>query len=167
MTNNKECEQYEMDLTDYVRGDKTFLTREKQEALFAHLRKCPRCRASFFDWENAHAKLVSQAHHDKPETRVKLAELRARLKWEFLPPTLREPITLAKIGETAGHLRQFLAQHGPVNLPDLPDKINRDPYLAILSTGWLAKENKVSIDPDKGQTVSLTKEEMKRAQAQA
>ena len=46
---------------------------------------------------------------------------------------------------------------GPVGLPDLPEKINRDPWLIVLSTGWLARENKVNIDPKDPPNVSLNR----------
>lgn len=151
------CTEYEMDLTDYVRGDMTFLTKEKQDKLFVHLRKCVKCRKEFSDWENVHAMLVSKAHHDKPETKQKLAELKERLKREFLPHEVTEKITVEKVGWMAGDIVKFLEQHGTVSLTDLPEKIKRDPYLTVLSTGWLARENKVWIDPKEPPNVSLNR----------
>jgi hypothetical protein len=140
------CTEFEMDLTDYVTGDRTFLTPEKETQLMAHIRQCKTCRQDLFDWEDVFGALVSKLHHAKPETQQKLAELRAQIKKEFLPSRVKEPITIAKVGFVAGDIRKFLIKHGPVSLPDLPERMNLDPYLTVLSTGWLLREQKVHID---------------------
>jgi len=41
--NRQACKTFELDLTDYVTGDITFLTKAGQKKLFTHLRKCPAC----------------------------------------------------------------------------------------------------------------------------
>ncbi|MBI4835103.1 MAG: winged helix-turn-helix domain-containing protein [Planctomycetes bacterium] len=156
-----ECSEMEMDLTDYVMGDTTFLTREKEEKLFAHLRVCPKCRQDLFDWEDTFGMLVSKVHHEKLETKQKLDALKNMLKKEFLPSKVKELITIDKIGETAGDIWKYLKKNGATSLTDLPEKIKRDPYLTILSAGWLAREKKLKID---AQIVNLTDAERKNTQ---
>lgn len=140
------CTEFEMDLTDYVTGDRTFLTKDKEMKLFDHLRQCAKCRQDLFDWEEVFGALVSKLHHSKPATQQKLAELRAQIKKEFLPAKVKETITIAKVGFVADDVRKFLIKHGPISLPDLSERMNIDPYLAVLSTGWLMREQKVDID---------------------
>lgn len=145
-SSNKKCAQFEMDLTDYVTGERTFLTPERETKLMEHLRQCKSCRQDLFDWEEVFGAIVTKLHHDKPETQQKLTELRQRIKQEFLPSKVKGTITKAKVGFVAGDIRNFLIKNGPVSLPDLSDKMNLDPYLTVLSTGWLMREDKVKID---------------------
>ncbi|MFH1231305.1 MAG: winged helix-turn-helix domain-containing protein [Planctomycetota bacterium] len=160
----KQCTEFEMDLTDYVTGDTTFLTKEREAKLFEHLRQCKTCRQDLFDWEEVFGAIVTKLHHDKPETKQKLAELRQRIKQEFLPSKVRGTITKAKVGFVAGDIRDFLIKNGPVSLPDLSDKMNLDPYLAVLSTGWLMREDKINIDQSKIPPVVDANEKEKQVQ---
>jgi len=143
---SKVCTEFEMDLTDYVTGERTFLTPEREQKLYEHLRQCKTCRQELFDWQEVYGALKSKFHHDKPETQQKLADLRERIKREFLPSKVKEPITKAKVGFVAGDIRNFLIKHGPISLMDLPEKMNLDPWMVALSTGWLMREDKVKID---------------------
>lgn len=73
--NPNECSEIEMDMTDYVMGDITFLTKESQQRLFKHLLKCKQCRKGFFDWEDVFGLLVTEQHLAKPEVKKRMEEL--------------------------------------------------------------------------------------------
>ncbi|PYU90884.1 MAG: hypothetical protein DMG25_16125 [Acidobacteria bacterium] len=55
----------------------------------------------------------------------------------------------AQVGETAGKVWQELSSAGPQTLAQLKKKFNGDSELLNLAVGWLARENKVDITPEK------------------
>ncbi len=105
---SQPCTEFEMDLTDYVTGERTFLTPEREQKLYEHLRCCKTCRQELFDWEEVYGAIKSKLHHDQPATQQKLADLRQRIKNEFLPSNVKGQITKAKVGFVAGDIRNFL-----------------------------------------------------------
>jgi len=144
-----QCQRYEKAITHFVTGEDMGMSKEE---LFEHLKSCKNCRRDLTEWQDTVTVMRTEAFSKTPEGQAKmhsdLAKLKERMK-TGLPPVVREEITTEKIGLTAGEVWRFLDKHGSTSLPVLPEKINRDPYLTILSTGWLAKENKVRIDATK------------------
>jgi len=55
----------------------------------------------------------------------------------------------AQVGETAGKVWHELSSAGPQTLAQLKKKFNGDSELLNLAVGWLARENKVDITPEK------------------
>ena len=49
------------------------------------------------------------------------------------------------IGETAGKIWKFLDDHGEANLNQLKKGVKRDQNLILQAIGWLAREDKLSI----------------------
>jgi hypothetical protein len=60
-------------------------------------------------------------------------------------------ITDAKqqVGETAGQVWQILSQNGPQTLLQLKKKLNGTAELVNFAVGWLAREDKIDITPEK------------------
>ena len=81
-----ECSEIEMDLTDYVMGDMTFLTKEKQQNLFKHLMECAKCRKDFMDWEKVFGVLVAEQHLAKPEVKKRMDDLLKQFHKETKKP---------------------------------------------------------------------------------
>ena len=54
-----------------------------------------------------------------------------------------------QVGETAGRVWHELSSGGPQTLAQLKKKLNGDNGLLDLAVGWLARENKVDITPEK------------------
>ncbi|MDI6733795.1 MAG: tetratricopeptide repeat protein [Planctomycetota bacterium] len=75
-----ECEKFELDLTDYARGDITFLDKTAQENLINHLRQCPECLKDFFDWEDILATQAYETHSKTPESKQRIDRLIEQLK---------------------------------------------------------------------------------------
>jgi len=156
--NKAVCEKYQLDLTDYVTGDMTFLTKQKQQELFAHLRKCQTCRQDFFDWEETFGVLVTKEHHAKPETQKRMDALIKQFR-KTPSPALVKPVRGEKIldnqgyiGDAAGKVWLLLAKNSKIPLTSLPRKTKLPPYIAYSAMGWLAKENKVFITKKKKDT---------------
>lgn len=53
------------------------------------------------------------------------------------------------VGETAGKVWQTLSTDGPLTLAELRKKISSSADLVPLAIGWLAREDKVNITPEK------------------
>lgn len=166
----KECDKYKLDLMDYATGEMTFLTKEKQKQLFAHLRKCAGCRTAFFDYENIYALAVTEAQTKNPEFRKKMDALMERFKKSSLPAPARlpKPTRLPKrsggqegvgqvrlapgenlldheehIGSAAGVVWHYLGKYGKTDLTTLPKKVKLSPLNAYEAVGWLANEKKI------------------------
>jgi Winged helix-turn-helix domain (DUF2582) len=54
-----------------------------------------------------------------------------------------------QVGEAAGKVWHELSSAGPQTLIQLKKKFNGDSELLNLAIGWLARENKVDITPEK------------------
>ena len=54
-----------------------------------------------------------------------------------------------KVGETAGKIWQELSTDGPQTLTQLKKKVNGSGELVNFALGWLAREDKVEIIPEK------------------
>jgi len=140
------CKQYELDLTDYVMGDMTFLTKEKQEKLFEHLRKCARCREEFFAWEETYGAMVAKEHHAKPETKKRYAELMKKLKAKAGE---KKPIDgKCEIGSAAGKIYDCLKANGEMPLPVLKEKTGLKDYYLNQAIGWLVCQEKILMSKD-------------------
>ena len=55
----------------------------------------------------------------------------------------------AQVGETAGTVWQLLNEEGPLTLSQLKKKVNGEGELLTFAIGWLAREDKVEITPEK------------------
>lgn len=56
---------------------------------------------------------------------------------------------IGQIGEAAGVLWTHLHEHGPVSLTKLVKEVELPRDLLMQALGWLAREDKLSIDDDK------------------
>ncbi len=54
-----------------------------------------------------------------------------------------------QIGHTAGEVWQLLQQDGPQSLARLRRQLNGHGELPVLAVGWLAREDKVDLLPDR------------------
>lgn len=54
-----------------------------------------------------------------------------------------------QVGETAGQVWQLLSTEGPQTLVQLKKKLNGTSELLDFAIGWLAREDKIEITPDK------------------
>ncbi len=54
-----------------------------------------------------------------------------------------------QVGETAGAVWQALSSVGPLTLSQLKKKLNGKDALVNFALGWLAREDKIDIIPDK------------------
>ncbi len=54
-----------------------------------------------------------------------------------------------EVGKTAGKIWQRLSEGGPQTLTQLKRKLNGESDLVNFAVGWLAREDKVEIIPDK------------------
>lgn len=54
-----------------------------------------------------------------------------------------------EIGHTAGKIWQTLSNEGPVTLAQLKKKMDASGEVVSFAVGWLAREDKVEIQPDK------------------
>jgi len=124
------CKEFELDLTDYVMGETTFLTKEKQEALFEHLRKCSQCRAELWNWKNVLAVMKTKGEMSSPEHQKKIDELIKRLHEETdkMPCQLIKDGTVipneVEVGARAKVVWNCVGLNGIVNLVDLPKLTN-------------------------------------------
>jgi hypothetical protein len=61
-----------------------------------------------------------------------------------------ESAEFAPIGETAGALWHMLSDGGPTTFATLIDAIGVPESLFFMAVGWLARENKITIEPHNG-----------------
>jgi winged helix-turn-helix protein DUF2582 len=54
-----------------------------------------------------------------------------------------------QVGETAGKIWHELSEQGPLTLAQLKKKLNGSGEMVGLAIGWLAREDKVAILPEK------------------
>lgn len=142
-----ECEPYQLDLTDYVTGDMTFLTKEKQEQLFDHLRQCAKCRQDFFDWEETFGVLVTKQHHAKPEVKKRMDDLIE----QFKSPAPAKPASTdvkAEIDTAAGKIREVLKTHGETPIPDLRQRTGLLNYPFYEAMSWLVMNDEAMYTKD-------------------
>jgi hypothetical protein len=164
--NRKECQAYELDLTDYVRGDTTCLTKEKQVKLFAHLRQCAQCREAFFDWEETYGAMVTKQHFAQPETKKRYAELLAKIKGK--KAVAKQPIDdEQEVGSAAGAIYRYLKENGETPYPVIRDKTRLWNFPFYEAMGWLLREKKVHLNKDRDTLyAALTPSEREKYQAQ-
>ena len=63
---------------------------------------------------------------------------------------------IEQIGETAGDVWRLLTAKGPLSMAQVVKQLDVPRDLAMLALGWLAREDKISIDNDsRSRTVSL------------
>jgi len=138
----KECEKYKLDLLDYATGEITFLTKKKQEQLFAHLRKCSACREAFFDYENIYALAVTEAQTKNPEFRQRMDALIAEFKNAPLPGE-QDIDDEQHTGSAAGQIYRALKGNGKVAYPVLREQVGLKGEPFYEAVGWLLKEKKI------------------------
>lgn len=65
--------------------------------------------------------------------------------------------TVPQIGETAGAIWRVLSEQGPTSLARLPKLTDASKDAVLLGIGWLAREDKITIE-DRGRVkmISLT-----------
>lgn len=63
---------------------------------------------------------------------------------------------LDQIGETAGVIWRLLEEKGPLSMAQVVKQTGAPRDLVMLALGWLAREDKISIDSEaRGRTVAL------------
>lgn len=62
---------------------------------------------------------------------------------------VEHPNLTPQVGETAGKVWHTLSSEGPLTLVQLKKKLNGTGELLGLAIGWLAREDKVEITPEK------------------
>ena len=63
---------------------------------------------------------------------------------------------LEQIGETAGVLWRLLEERGPLSMAKVVKESDHPRDLVLLALGWLAREDKITIDSEsRGRVVSL------------
>jgi hypothetical protein len=63
---------------------------------------------------------------------------------------------VAQIGETAGAAWRALADHGPMSLAKLVERVGGNRDVLMQAVGWLAREDKIEItETRRGRIVSL------------
>jgi hypothetical protein len=163
-----QCKEFELDLTDYVIGETTFLTKEKQEKLFEHLRTCAECRKQFWSWKETWAVMVGKKQSERPEYKAKMEELLAQIKKGALSCEKapgKEVNINAKIGAPAGLIWRFLATNGWIKVDELPQKTNLNKDIVHEAIGWLGKEGKILMTEEEQNTyVCLAEHERKSYQ---
>jgi hypothetical protein len=60
-----------------------------------------------------------------------------------------------QIGETAGQVWNTLATHGPLSLTKLTKESGAPKDLVLQAIGWLAREDKISIEEGRTKLISL------------
>jgi len=55
-----------------------------------------------------------------------------------------------EIGETAGAVWETLSNEGPLSFATLMDEVNAPQSLFFMAIGWLAREDKLAIEPGGG-----------------
>lgn len=61
-----------------------------------------------------------------------------------------------QIGETAGLVWHLLAEKGPLSMAKLVKETECPRDLVMLALGWLAREDKITVDAEsRGRTISL------------
>jgi len=55
-----------------------------------------------------------------------------------------------EIGETVGSVWETLSNEGPLNFATLMEQVNAPQSLFFMAIGWLARENKLEVEPDGG-----------------
>lgn len=70
--------------------------------------------------------------------------------------TLEAVPTVQRIGETAGHLWNLLDLEGPLKMTQLVKQADAPRDVVMQALGWLAREEKISIDEEsRARIVSL------------
>ena len=68
---------------------------------------------------------------------------------------------VAQIGETAGAAWRALADHGPMSLAKLVERVGGNRDVLMQAIGWLAREDKIEItETRRGRVVALRKLEV-------
>lgn len=143
----KPCEKYKLDLLDYATGETTFLTKEKQEQLFDHLRKCAVCRKAFYDYGSIYALAVTEAHTQQPEFRKRMDALIEQFKSSAqVKPALTD--VKLEIDTAAGEIRKVLKTHGETPLLELRQKTGLLDYPFYEAMSWLVMNDEAIYTKD-------------------
>jgi len=148
----KQCKEFELDLTDYVMGETTFLTTEKQEKLFEHLRQCAKCRDQLWNWKEVIAVMKTRSAMEKPEHQQKINKLIERLHQESarLPITMPGvPVNLKQeVKQTAREVFDLLGQNRVMSIPEIIEETKRREYTVQQAIGWLGVTDKIIVSRD-------------------
>jgi len=143
----KQCEKYKLDLLDYATGETTFLTKEKQEQLFDHLRKCAACRKNLYGYESIYALAITEAHTQQPEFRKRMDALIEQFQ-SSAPAKPASTDVKTEIDTAAGKIREVLKTHGETPIPDLRQKTGLVNYPFYEAMSWLVMNDKAIYTKD-------------------
>ena len=141
-----KCTDFELDLTDYVMGDATFLTKKKQEALFKHLIACKECRRQFWSWKRTWAVMVGKKQSERPEFRQKMDALLERLKSSQAKTTTRD--ARGEIITAAGKIYNLVKVKGRMSVPAIRKTTGFVGYPFYEAVGCLVTDKKVLLNKD-------------------
>ncbi|MEK7309448.1 MAG: winged helix-turn-helix domain-containing protein [Planctomycetota bacterium] len=149
-----KCKNFELDLTDYVMGDTTFLTRKKQEKLFEHLGTCQECRRQFWSWKRAWAVMVGKKQSERPEFRQKMDALLERLKSsctersECAQVKTNTRDARCEITSAAGQVYALVKAKGRMSVPAIRKQTGLVGYPFYEAVGCLVIDKKVVLNKD-------------------
>lgn len=141
-----KCKDFELDLTDYVMGDATFLTKKKQEKLFEHLMNCQECRKQFWSWKRAWAVMAGKRQSERPEFRQKMDALLERLKSTPEKTTARD--ARCEIITAAGQIYNLVKARGRMSVPTIRKKTGFVGYPFYEAVGCLVTDKKVLLNKE-------------------
>lgn len=74
--------------------------------------------------------------------------------------TVNAGCEVGQIGETAGVIWHLLDEKGPLSMAQVVKQTGEARDLVMMALGWLAREDKISIDSEsRGRTVALKNED--------
>jgi Winged helix-turn-helix domain (DUF2582) len=92
-----------------------------------------------------------ELHPDEFEALLQWAAASARLTRTKSPPAQGDTIMdFAQIGETAGAIWHALSKEGPLNMAALMEEVDAPQSVFFMAVGWLAREDKLEIEPSNG-----------------
>ncbi|MBI4712969.1 MAG: winged helix-turn-helix domain-containing protein [Planctomycetes bacterium] len=142
------CKKFEMDITDYVLGDRTFLTKSKEKKLLVHLGKCLRCQKDFWSWRKIWAVMVGKHQSERPAFKAKMAALMAQFK--------SNPMAAKKeIGSAAGQVYDILIARGEMPVYLIRKETGLRGYPFYEAVGHLVMGGKVTLNKSNGSYDSL------------
>jgi len=90
-------------------------------------------------------------HPDDFEALLKWAAASARLTRTKSRATQGDTLMdFTQIGETAGAIWHALSEDGPLNMAALMEEVDAPQSVFFMAVGWLAREDKLEIEPSNG-----------------
>ena len=165
-TKKNHCEKYELAITNYVLGEKTFIPKEE---LLEHLKTCASCQGDFRNWQATYSTMRAKEYDSRPDVKQRSEEFISKLTSGQLPSCKVGPDEYIvniedETGHPAGLVWHQLGKNGKMTIAGLVQKTNLDEGVVRETLGWLGKEKKIiKIRNHKETFICLTEEEQKKA----